>query len=117
MGYHRAGFEVVGVDLSPQKNYPFEFIQGDAMSWLTDMPDVHFDAIHASPPCQGYSRTARLHPGIEYPLLIEPTRILLEKSGLPWIGNKECKFIYKGSYFPGHKKISPVYINLTSIVL
>ena len=52
MGYHRAGFtEIVGVDLAPHPNYPFKFVQGDALEFLA----VHggeFDAIHASPPCQ-----------------------------------------------------------------
>lgn len=54
MGYHRAGFEVVGVDIDPQPHYPFEFHQGDAFKFL----DEHwreFDAVHASPPCHDHS--------------------------------------------------------------
>lgn len=87
MGYHRSGFdEIVGVDIAPQKNYPFEFVQGDALEFV----DVHgheFNAIHASPPCQGYSVTRHLPwlKGKEYPLLIDDTRELLQASGKPWI--------------------------------
>ena len=54
MGYHRAGFEVVGVDLNPQPNYPFEFHQGDALAFLA-LHFEEFDAVHASPPCQSSS--------------------------------------------------------------
>jgi DNA (cytosine-5)-methyltransferase 1 len=79
-GYHRAGFEVVGVDHEPQKNYPYEFIQMDAFEAL-DRFGTYFDAIHASPPCQGYSVMQNLgwHKDITYPLLIDPVRDRLDK--------------------------------------
>lgn len=84
MGYHRAGFdEIVGVDIEPQPNYPFEFVQADAMEFPLD----GFDAIHASPPCQGYSSLRHL-PWLKdrvYPLLIEPTRERLRACGVPWV--------------------------------
>jgi DNA (cytosine-5)-methyltransferase 1 len=83
MGYHRAGFEVVGVDLHPQPHYPFEFHQGDALEYLAEHWH-EFDAIHASPPCQGYSVTQHIH-GYEYPLQIEATRAALLATGKPYI--------------------------------
>jgi DNA (cytosine-5)-methyltransferase 1 len=85
MGYHRAGFDVVGVDIKPQPHYPFEFIQGDAMNPPVDLDA--FDVIHASPPCQAYSAGARMREGYakEHPRLIEPVRDLLIKTGLPYV--------------------------------
>jgi DNA (cytosine-5)-methyltransferase 1 len=52
VGYHRAGFDIVGVDIKPQKNYPFAFVQGDALDYCREHGH-EFEAIHASPPCQG----------------------------------------------------------------
>jgi DNA (cytosine-5)-methyltransferase 1 len=88
MGYHRAGFDVVGVDLAPQPHYPFDFIRGDALRFVSmGLHNAGFDAIHASPPCQAYSQAAQGHRtmGWEYPDLLGPTRDLLEQTGLPWV--------------------------------
>jgi len=79
MGLHRAGFDVVGVDIEPQPHYPFPFIQADAMAI-----DVRgFDFIWASPPCQAYTLCQRIR-GNEHPDLIEPTRRKLQAAGAPW---------------------------------
>jgi DNA (cytosine-5)-methyltransferase 1 len=92
MGYSRAGFEVVGVDIKPQPRYPFEFWQEDALEVLVDVFERMrgdftgggpFDAIHASPPCQAYSVATRDKTG--HPDLVAETRELLEKTGLPYV--------------------------------
>lgn len=70
MGYHRAGFEVVGVDLHAQPRYPFEFHRADAMTFPLD----GFDAIHASPPCQHYSIANNIHGRDDHPDLLPATR-------------------------------------------
>lgn len=77
MGYHQAGFDVVGVDINPQPRYPFEFHQADALQFLSEFGN-QFDCIHASPPCQAYSVTKALHDN-DYPELIKPVRELLIK--------------------------------------
>jgi DNA (cytosine-5)-methyltransferase 1 len=86
MGYHRAGFDVTGVDINPQPRYPFTFIQADVMT-LDPEFIRSFDAVHASPPCQGYSVCKNIHQcqGKEYPQLIDPARELLEMTGKPYV--------------------------------
>jgi DNA (cytosine-5)-methyltransferase 1 len=103
-GYQQAGFEVVGVDVKPQPNYPFVFGCADALSILEDLvrgvPIVFgthgaidlsmVDAIHASPPCQAHSSIAKQQrtrrPGTyEHPDLVEDTRRLLRATGLPYV--------------------------------
>lgn len=91
MGYHRAGFDVVGVDIRPQPRYPFEFIQADALDVLREEDltglAIPFAAVHASPPCQAYSQSALSHrnAGKTYPDLLDLTRELLEPRTLPWV--------------------------------
>lgn len=83
-GYRRAGFDVTGVDIEPQPNNPHSFVQADAIEFL-DAHGAEFDAVHASPPCQGYSNLRAMHPDREYPLLIDPVRERLKKLGKPYI--------------------------------
>ena len=90
MGYRRAGFAVVGVDINPQRELSRLWLLSSttcAVGLL--MPVVHcgadvLDVIHASPPCQAYSD---LHhrTGREYPDLIERVRELLEATGKPYV--------------------------------
>jgi len=85
MGYHRAGFDVVGVDIKPQPHYPFEFVMADALELMRlRWRDGRYDAIHASPPCQAYSPHLR-HRARPSDRLIEPIRALLKATGLPYV--------------------------------
>src|SRR4030043_482980 len=81
MGYHWAGFEVVGVDIEPQPHFPFEFHQADALTYPLD----GFDAYHASPPCQGYSVCTPEHTKGNWPKLINPIRERLKATGKPYV--------------------------------
>jgi site-specific DNA-cytosine methylase len=90
-GYHRAGFDVVGFDINPQPNYPFEFIQSDALDVLRGLVMLgpwfrgrRVHAVHTSPPCQASTTlTKGTNKGREYPQLIPPTRELLQQLDIP----------------------------------
>jgi len=83
-GYHLAGFgEIVGVDTKPQPRYPFEFVQADALEFVAEH-GREFDVIHASPPCQAYSRMKAFATG-QHPELIEPIRLALLAVGKSYV--------------------------------
>ncbi|WP_036120782.1 DNA cytosine methyltransferase [Lysinibacillus sphaericus] len=91
-GYAKAGFDVTGVDIEQQPNYPFNFIQGDALEVLKDKEFVsQFDAIAASPPCQFHTKARQLsyarNNGAygDHLDLIPETRALLKDTGKPYV--------------------------------
>jgi DNA (cytosine-5)-methyltransferase 1 len=84
MGYYRAGFDVLGVDIEPQPHYPFRFVHGDALEMLTTGDVSGFDAIHASPPCQRYIQSGMFDHS-KHPDLLPDVRRLLEAAGAPWV--------------------------------
>lgn len=112
MGYHRAGWEVLGIDIEPQPHYPFEFIQADALEVLGAIKDqrltigFEFDAIHASPPCQEFTVYRNARPGAtpRWPNLIPQTRKALIRSGFPWVMEN----------VPGASMVNPIQLCGTS---
>ncbi|WP_405018032.1 DNA cytosine methyltransferase [Kitasatospora sp. NBC_00070] len=89
VGFHRAGFDVTGVDINPQPNYPtgpgFRFVQADALDYVADHGHT-FDLVHGSWPCQRFSRaTAWRGNRDNHPDLITPGRALMQATGRPWV--------------------------------
>lgn len=90
-GYHRAGFDVTGVDIEYRPAYPFTFRQADAFDLLEDVSYLRtFDLVHASPPCQGYTTMSNRWRGAggkadEWGREIAQTREALERAGVPYI--------------------------------
>jgi DNA (cytosine-5)-methyltransferase 1 len=95
VGYHRAGFDVVGVDIKPQPRYAGdEFHRADALEVLRILVFggtwkgytlADFAAIHASPPCQAHTALQTMPNAREHPDLVGSTRDLLKATGLPYV--------------------------------
>ena len=97
-GYYDAGFEVIGVDIAPQKNYPYTFFQANALDVLNMLESgvwqgytlANFAAIHASVPCQEYSCTRHLRNAVAAAprireKLVDVAYGRLRALGLPWV--------------------------------
>lgn len=89
MGYYRAGFDVVGVDINPQPRYPFAFVQGDAIAYVLQH-GREFDAVHASPPCQAHTNMSNRWRGRggqadAHLDMIPVTREALKAVGRAWV--------------------------------
>lgn len=90
MGYSRAGFDVVGIDIAPQPHYPFTFWEADALGSLVGGTWREFDAIHASPPCQEFTTMSNRWRGAggladKHLDLLTPVRELLLGIAIPWV--------------------------------
>src|SRR5262252_8385468 len=86
MGYNRAGFDVVGVDIRPQPRYPFTFCQGDALAVLrTGVPSQIWDVIHVSPMCRDHTPLTSVAGTDGSAGQLASTRDLLRETGLPWV--------------------------------
>ena len=91
VGYDRAGFDVIGMDIVDQPEYPFAFERLDALVMLrklVDHPNRYFAAVHASPSCKGVGMLAK---GTDKTLAdrhanqIPEVRRLLKAAGLPYV--------------------------------
>jgi DNA (cytosine-5)-methyltransferase 1 len=86
VGFHRAGFDVTGVDITPHPDYPFELIVDDAMNWVTDPYRLNqFDVVAGSPPCPRFSSITPTHTRNDHPDHLTPTLAALRAWGGMWV--------------------------------
>lgn len=88
MGYYWAGFDIIGVDIVDQPNYPFTFVKADALRVVADTEFLReFAVVHASPPCQfgtAYKRR-QTNPVRESPNLIPEVRRGLRRANVMYV--------------------------------
>lgn len=83
-GYYRAGFDILGVDIDPQPNYPYPFERADVWG----LPPRFFsaaDAVHASPECQGYTLLRHAKGAKGRPQEIGRCRSMLQALAVPYV--------------------------------
>lgn len=85
MGYHQAGFEVVGIDIRERHRFPFRYVQGSVLKLRPAWIRKNFQVVHASPPCQAHTTLKVLHSDGHHKDYLPQTRELLEDLGLPYI--------------------------------
>jgi len=85
MGYHKAGFDVFGIDIKHQPHYPFDFLRWEALNYLDLAPLGQYSLIHASPPCQAYSWGARKGREDKWPKLIGELRERFQSLSIPYV--------------------------------
>ncbi|MCX7746591.1 MAG: DNA cytosine methyltransferase [Clostridia bacterium] len=74
---------IVGVDIKPQKEYPFQLLNKNVMDLDVNFLK-EFDFIWASPPCQNYSKVCKWN-GRNYPDLVDAVRDMLLKADRPYV--------------------------------
>lgn len=80
-----------GLDIEPQPDYPFEFVECDALRFLDRHAFLgwHYDAYHASPPCQAHTRAGHLRTAqggeSKYADMLTPTLVLIRRCPKPWV--------------------------------
>lgn len=89
-GLSLADFDVVGVDIALQPNYPFEFVRADALGVLDHMIAGHchykFDFVWASPPCQAFTAYKRRKNHVApRENLIPEVRKKLKRLAIPYV--------------------------------
>lgn len=85
MSYYLAGYDIVGVDIKPMPNYPFPFVQADAVQYVADHGH-EYDLVHGSWPCQYFARvTAWRGNRDDHENLIPAGREAMQSTGRPYV--------------------------------